>query len=88
MENMGSWLIHDENDKWAMMPIVSKYINYDGFTDFKDGLIPDYIINDNVFNAVPSVTRVTPHDKAIELATGKSAIRQEEKPHRQKCTGS
>lgn len=77
---VGSWLIHDENDKWAMMPIVSKYINYDGFTDFKDGLIPDYIINDNVFNAVPLGDPGDPMiAKAIELATGKSAVPAGEK---------
>jgi carboxyl-terminal processing protease len=38
---------------YAMMPLVMKYENANGFTDFFDGLVPDYIIQDDIFNAVP-----------------------------------
>lgn len=77
---VASWLIHDENDKWAMMPIVSKYINYDGFTDFEDGIAPDYIVEEDLFTAVPLGDPTDPLTaKAIELATGKKSAQTKQK---------
>lgn len=53
----GSWVIPDTNDppkhNWAMMPIVLKYSNAQGFTDFKNGLAPDYYIDEFVLDLKP-----------------------------------
>lgn len=68
---VGSIPIPDRNNEWAMMPIITKYSNAEGFTDFEDGLIPDHEIKDNVLNAVPFGDPSDPMTaKAIELATG------------------
>ena len=34
--------------KWVFMPVCQKYANANGFTDFVDGLIPDYRVNDDL----------------------------------------
>ena len=71
---VGSWVIPDDNEEWAIMPIVTKYSNIDGYTDFIDGLTPDYVIDDDLVDAVPFGDPTDPMiAKAIELATGKSA---------------
>ena len=53
----GSWLIYDFNTprkhNWAILPIVLKYANAEGYTNFKDGLQPDYAIEDNLIEARP-----------------------------------
>lgn len=53
----GSLVLTDDNEpprhQYAMMPLVFKYENADGFTDFFEGLIPDYYIDDNVFDTKP-----------------------------------
>jgi carboxyl-terminal processing protease len=53
----GSWVITDTNNppkhKWAMMPIILKYANLDGYTDFKNGLSPDYPVMDFIFDLKP-----------------------------------
>jgi C-terminal processing protease CtpA/Prc len=72
---VGSWVIPDNNYEWAMMPIVSKFINNDGFTDFEDGLTPDHVIEDDLFSAVPFGDVNDPMiARAIELSTGKSVL--------------
>lgn len=38
---------------WAMMPIILKYANSSGFTDFKDGIVPDYPIEELIFDLKP-----------------------------------
>jgi len=52
-----SFVINDTNNppkhKWAMMPIVMKYANKNGFTDFKNGLTPDYAVTDFIFDLKP-----------------------------------
>jgi carboxyl-terminal processing protease len=73
----GAWVITDTNDppqhNWAIVPIVSKYSNADGFTDFADGLVPDYYIKDNLLEAKPFGSIEDPMlAKAIELITGQS----------------
>ncbi len=68
----GAWVIPDDNEKWAILPIVSKYSNNDGYTDFVNGLPPDYEIEDDLFEAVQFGDTDDPMlAKAIELATGK-----------------
>lgn len=67
----GAWVMPDDNEKWAMMPIVSKFANSSGYTDFVDGLTPDYPIDDELIGAVPFGDVSDPMmAKAIELATG------------------
>ncbi len=51
----GAYVIPDEDEKWAILPIVMKYSNADGYTDFTDGLIPDpsNLIDDDLVVNVP-----------------------------------
>jgi carboxyl-terminal processing protease len=53
----GSFILFDQNDppkhNWAIAPVVLKYANANGVTDFKDGLIPDINIADNLLSARP-----------------------------------
>ncbi|MFO7368726.1 MAG: S41 family peptidase [Bacteroidales bacterium] len=67
----GSWSIPDKNEEWAIFPIVFKYSNLEGFTDFTDGLAPDYYMKDNIFEARPFGDISDPMlGKAVELASG------------------
>lgn len=51
----GSFVLYDENEppahNWAIAPIVLKYANANGFTDFVNGLTPDIFIVDDLLNA-------------------------------------
>ncbi|RPI41693.1 MAG: PDZ domain-containing protein, partial [Bacteroidetes bacterium] len=38
---------------WAMQPLVLKYTNAEGFTDFVQGIAPDYPVEDDLMNAKP-----------------------------------
>lgn len=68
---MGAWIIPDDNEEWAIIPIVTKYANINGYTDFVKGLTPDYIIYDNLLSAVPFGDTSDPMvAKAINLITG------------------
>lgn len=53
----GAWIIPDIEDppkhNWGLVPIVFKYANATGFTDFSGGLVPDYIIEDELIGALP-----------------------------------
>jgi C-terminal processing protease CtpA/Prc len=53
----GSITISDFADpkrhSWAMQPLVLKYANASGFTDFVNGLIPDFPIEENLLYAQP-----------------------------------
>ncbi len=70
----GSWVIPDDNEQWAIMPIVLKYANSAGFTDFENGLPPDHLVDDNLFGALPFGDITDPLiAKAVELISGKSA---------------
>lgn len=56
---------------WALLPIVAKYVNSDGLTDFKNGLSPDYFVEDNLFPATQLGDESEPLlAKAIEIITG------------------
>ncbi|NQU87966.1 MAG: hypothetical protein HQ541_19630, partial [Mariniphaga sp.] len=50
----GAYVIYDTEKKhnWAIQPIVFKYSNSVGFTDFPDGLTPTYAGEDDLFNAL------------------------------------
>ena len=41
------------NNNWAMQPIVVKYANSAGVTDFVNGLTPDIVAEENVFSLKP-----------------------------------
>jgi C-terminal processing protease CtpA/Prc len=60
----GSWTLKPEDlydnpseykdfANWAVQPIVMKYTNSQGFTDFKDGLLPDVPVEDDLFSPIP-----------------------------------
>lgn len=74
----GSWVIYDfdtpPSHNWAIMPIIMKYANAEGFTDFKDGLQPDFALEDNLVEARPFGDTQDPMlSKAIERITGTSS---------------
>ena len=71
----GSWLIYDfdtpPRHNWAIMPIVMKYANAEGFTDFLTGLSPDYAMEDNLIAARPFGDTQDPMlSTALEMITG------------------
>lgn len=69
----GSWVIPDDKEQWAIMPIVLLYANSQGYTGFENGLTPDYKIDDDLFTAVQFGDITDPLvAKAIQLITGKS----------------
>ena len=53
----GSYVLYDQNDppehNWAIVPVVLKYSNVNGVTDFADGLQPDIFLQDNILEAKP-----------------------------------
>lgn len=67
----GAWVIPDDNDEWAMIPIVMKYSNINGYTDFVNGLSPNYSIEDVVIDAPAFGDFSDPMlAKAIDLIAG------------------
>ncbi|HPS13595.1 MAG TPA: S41 family peptidase [Prolixibacteraceae bacterium] len=73
----GAFVISDYEDtlnsNWAIVPIVLKYSNANGYTDFVDGLAPDYAVSDDLLNAVPFGDTSDPLlAKALELITGEA----------------
>jgi C-terminal processing protease CtpA/Prc len=60
---------------WAMQPIVIKYSNAEGFTDFQDGIAPDFEIVDYLPTAKPFGSLEDPLlAKALEDITGISPL--------------
>jgi carboxyl-terminal processing protease len=56
---------------WAMQPIVLKYSNADGFTDFVNGIDPDTEVDDNLLEAKPFGSLEDPLlARALEEITG------------------
>lgn len=51
----GSWIWADKNEQhnWAVAPIVFKYSNVRGFTNFKEGIAPDVYVKDQLLDAKP-----------------------------------
>lgn len=67
---------------WAMQPIVFKYANALGYTDFDEGLEPDVFVEENIVDLKPFGDISDPMlAKALEMITGtapstlKSAVR-------------
>jgi len=75
----GSVMIGDweepKRHNWAMRPIVIKYSNAEGYTDFVEGIEPDYLIQDNLLYAKPFGSLEDPLlAKALEEITGVSPL--------------
>ena len=71
----GAWIISDDDEKWAVIPIIMKYANKNGFTDFEDGLIPDQVMDDDLIFAVPFGDTADPMIKAaINHIAGKTTV--------------
>lgn len=71
----GSITIDDDKEpkrhNWAMQPIVLKFSNADGFTDFTDGIIPDFPMKEDLLNAKPFGSFEDPFlAKALEEISG------------------
>lgn len=53
----GSYVLYDQNEppehNWAIVPVVLKYSNSAGVTDFINGLQPDIPLSDNMLEAKP-----------------------------------
>ena len=51
----GSFLLYDQEDppkhNWAIAPVVLKYANANGVTDFINGIAPDIALQDDLLNA-------------------------------------
>ncbi len=50
--NPGEAYYSDFNN-WGLQPIVLRYANSEGVTDFKNGFVPDVYVHDNLFNTYP-----------------------------------
>lgn len=62
---------------WAMQPIVFKYANAVGYTDFDEGLEPDVFVEENIVDLKPFGDISDPMlSKAIEMITGTAPITQ------------
>lgn len=75
----GSYVIYDTSrtprHNFAIMPVVMKYANALGVTDFGDGLAPDYHIADNMLEAKPFGDEADPMmAQALEVITGEPVI--------------
>jgi len=71
----GSFTIDDwetpKRHNWAMQPIVIKYANADGYTDFVNGLPPDYIVPEYLLELTPFGSLEDPLlARALEDITG------------------
>jgi carboxyl-terminal processing protease len=68
---------------WGLQPIVIRYANANGVTDFKNGFAPNYKVNDELLPAYPLGDLTEPLlKKAVETITGVqiSAIKKAEVP--------
>lgn len=66
---------------WGLQPIVLRYANAAGVTDFEDGFPPDILVEDNLFSAVPLGDKTDPLFKAaIEDITGTPVIAMKSAP--------
>lgn len=58
-----------------MQPIVLRYANSEGETDFKNGFAPDFYVEDDLFSGVPLGDKQEPLlNKALQLITGSEVI--------------
>ena len=56
---------------WLLSMVIYRFVNKDGFTDFKDGIAPDYNVEDDLFDAYPFGDIRDPLlAKALSIITG------------------
>ena len=71
----GKWVVDKEIKNWGIQPIVERYANALGVTDFKEGFKPDYAVTD-ISNTLIVKQLGDPQEpllgKALELITGVS----------------
>ncbi|MGM0621164.1 MAG: S41 family peptidase [Bacteroidota bacterium] len=66
---------YSEFDNWGIQPIVVRYANSLGITNFKNGFSPDIPVDDELFDAVPLGDKSEPLLKAaLEDITGTPVI--------------
>lgn len=66
---------YKEFDNWGIQPIVVRYANSMGVTNFKDGFSPDIPVEDELFDAVPLGDKSEPLLKAaLEDITGTPVV--------------
>lgn len=62
-------------DNWAVQPIILRYANSQGVTDFKDGFTPDITVEDDLFSPIPLGDKTEAVLKAaIEDITGTTIV--------------
>ncbi len=62
-------------DNWAVQPIILRYANSQGVTDFKDGFAPDIAVEDDLFSPTPLGDKTEALLKAtIEDITGTEIV--------------
>ncbi|SMO51688.1 S41 family peptidase [Gracilimonas mengyeensis] len=71
----GSFVLTGEDasppNDYAVVPVTLKYANADGVSDFRDGLMPDYEVEEDIFQPEPIGDPADPMlGKALELITG------------------
>ena len=73
---MGAAVIPDNNKQWAISPIILKYANIDGLTEFVDGLTPDYYLEEKLTTKLhPFGSDSDPFlAKALSLIDGTKAV--------------
>jgi carboxyl-terminal processing protease len=84
----GAWIIPDLADppkhSWAMIPIVMKYANVEGFSEFNHGLPPDYEADPYYFPVLPWGDSRDPFTaRALSIITGRPVseyLKSEAKP--------
>lgn len=79
-KNVGSYTIYDEENsstnKWGMQPIVLKYFNSNGTSDFEKGFTPDEELNDNnIHKSALGDLQEVMLQTAIQKITGVSSVR-------------
>lgn len=72
IQSGSSWVVDKDISNWAIQPIVYKFSNAVGFTDFKGGLEPNYQINDNLEGQIGNINEPL-LAKTIGLVTGESS---------------
>ncbi len=66
---------YKEIDNWGLQPIICRYANSLGVTDFKDGFAPNIYVEDDLFAGIPLGDKQDPlFKKAIEDITGEQVV--------------
>jgi C-terminal processing protease CtpA/Prc len=71
----GSFVLSGENanppNNYALVPVSLKYANADGVTDFRNGILPDHEVEEDIFQPEPLGDPADPLlAKALEIITG------------------